>query len=151
MAYSTDLELVKSSFLETENITNNTCFNLLGIASIIIEGGNYKHHFDQIKVINDLSGLGSILFSLRQLLKDEKTSEMLQSIYHSHPAISPLATIPELISFMLPLIKTEIPNFKDDYLNLEELISTLYSYPQTHRYIKALTKTIAIKQHRSRF
>lgn len=112
MAYSTDDNLVRKSFAETEEYCGDKCFNLHGIATII-EGGDYLSHFSQMNLINQASGLGSILFSIRQLFQDEKTYQMVKEVYSQFPAISPISPVSEIKVFINELLKSKFQ--KDQY------------------------------------
>lgn len=107
MAYSIDDNQVLQSFLETNNLAQEKTLNLHGIASII-EGGDYQSHFRQMDLINAQGGLGCILFSIRQLLKDEKTHAMVSYVYNLYPAISPLESLVDIHQHLFKNLK-EIP------------------------------------------
>ncbi|HHU55085.1 MAG TPA: family 10 glycosylhydrolase [Acholeplasmataceae bacterium] len=143
MAYSTDDNVVRNSFAETEKYCGDSCFNLHGIATII-EGGDFLSHFSQMNLINKASGLGSILFSIRQFLQDEKTYQMVKTVYNQFPAISPMLPLDEIVGFVEKLLNISI-----DYNNLDNLRSHLRSGDvRTNNIINSLIKTITIHQNR---
>lgn len=155
MAYSTDNEVVKKSYQETENYCKNICFNLQGIATII-EGGDYLSHFSQMDLINQDLGLGSILFSIRQFLQDEKTYEMVKYVYNTFPAISPISKLEEIFAFQKGLLKSLLPEEYHPYLqeftenNLYDLDHNLriLNNEKVNNIIKALIKTVEIQKTR---
>jgi uncharacterized lipoprotein YddW (UPF0748 family) len=99
MAYYHDADKVRKSYEETEALVSTGAFNLQGLSSIINDG-NYQTHLEQAALINEEGGLGSILFSIRQFVKDQLTCEMVRYINQKHPAISPLEPLEDIIRFM---------------------------------------------------
>lgn len=151
MAYSTELNLIKKSYEETEELTGNKLFNLQGIAAVIIEGGNYKHHFEQMNYINKAGGLGSILFQIRQFVMNETTYEMVKKIYKNNPAISPLMSLDDILDFIYN--QTNNDYFKElKGKNYQEILNSLnQNRNQTNLdLINALIKTINIKLARNK-
>lgn len=104
MAYTTNDDTVLKSFVDTQALTQDKSFNLQGIASII-EGGDYLNHFRQMKLINENYGLGSILFSIRQCIRDEKTYQMIAHVYKENPAISLFSSLNDIKVYLLNIIE----------------------------------------------
>jgi hypothetical protein len=107
MAYYHDAQKVRQSYEETEALVNTNAFNLQGLSSIINDG-NYQTHYEQMALINERGGLGSILFSIRQFVKDQYTFEMVRYLNKKHPAISPLEPLEDIIRFMAPPISERL-------------------------------------------
>jgi uncharacterized lipoprotein YddW (UPF0748 family) len=121
MAYTIHDEVVSISFIDTENLTKDKLFNLHGIASII-EGGGYINHFNQMKLVNSIGGLGSILFSIRQCIRDEKTYEMIAHVYKNNPSISLFSSLSEIKDYLINHLKSENSEiFNMDFDNLEKI------------------------------
>ena len=151
MAYYTELKDVKTSFVETEEMTKDKLFNLHGIAAIIVEGGDYLDHFKQMDYLNEVGGLGSILFSIRQFIRDEKTFEAVKQVYQENPAISPLKPLNDILDFLFKHTKEEVfAELKDtDY---EEVLAKLeiIKGKVNEALVKDLSKTIKIKLARGK-
>lgn len=166
MAYTLDLEVLKDSYFEIEYLANDKTFNLQGLGSIIIEGGTYLNHFQQISFINKEKGFGSILFSIRQFLKDKKMIEMMKYIYNNNPVISPIENVNDIILFVINHINDLIKpleinlQFKpmvtkkdyDEYLiylinSKEQLLSSNVD-KDVLNIIDALMKVLVIKSER---
>lgn len=152
MAYSTDDSIVQRSFEVTEKLVDHRAFNLQGIASIIF-GGTYLQHLSQMELINQSGGLGSILFSTRQLLKDEKTMAMLEIIYHNDQAISPLADLHEINNVLTSKLSgSSFEVILDDVNLINNLESLKEKSGVSDNYlvqvINTLINVIKIKTHR---
>lgn len=154
MAYSTDHSIVQKSYDVTETLVDGKAFNLQGLGSIIFSG-TYETHFEQMELINNAGGLGSILFSTRQLLKDDKTMAMLEIIHQYDQAISPLKTKDEITEEVSNKIKNYAPKFALDskldvnISNLKQLRDTTFKNDKyIAQVIDALIKTLNIKDYR---
>lgn len=126
MAYSLTMPTVIQSYEETTRLVKDKLFNFQGIASII-HGGDGHTHFEQMDWINAQGGMGAILFSIRQLLRNSHALEMTSWVYHHYPAISPLEPLEDIfqwiikeVNFIDPKIQNKLEVYKRRQWNTVE-------------------------------